>query len=377
MRTLNEQIQRVKDALVTCYNAIKRKGGTIPEAGERTLLNMPAAVLSIPQTHGVMTELNVISNGEYLPSDYDADGFSKVTAEFDTSSLPKVKVSAFKVTNACINEDGVWEGEQFIDTSECNSMDSSFEGTPLKRLNASNWNTSKVSVTRTMFNICKSLEYIDATGWDISNITTNRLTGMSRTFSQCVALKEIKGIENWIISSEKTINYEGLFSYCRHLEKLDLSKWNIRPLTTSDMFIEIPLETVDVSNFIMDDCISIYAMFSNSKIKAVDLTKWNLPNCTNTRGAFYECKLLESIIGNRTIKEVLNNDISCMSGLKISSDMFSKTTLLDRASLRALINGLADLTGQTAQTLTLGATLMAKLTEEDIAIATNKNWTLS
>lgn len=84
MRTLNEQIQRVKDALVTCYNAIKRKGGTIPEAGERTLLNMPAAVLSIPQTHGVMTELNVTANGEYLPSDYDADGFSKVTAEFDS-----------------------------------------------------------------------------------------------------------------------------------------------------------------------------------------------------------------------------------------------------------------------------------------------------
>ena len=33
MRTLNEQIQRLRDALVTCFNAIKRKGGTIPEAG--------------------------------------------------------------------------------------------------------------------------------------------------------------------------------------------------------------------------------------------------------------------------------------------------------------------------------------------------------
>jgi hypothetical protein len=49
---------------------------------------------------------------------------------------------------------------------------------------------------------------------------------------------------------------------------------------------------------------------------------------------------------------------------------------LNRASLRAVINGLADLTGQTAQTLTLGATLMAKLTEEDIAIAVSKNWSI-
>lgn len=84
MRTLNEQIQRLKDALVTCYNAIKRKGGTIPEAGERTLLNMPAAVLSIPQTHGVMGDLVAAENNrEYLPADYGVDGFSKVTTKIE------------------------------------------------------------------------------------------------------------------------------------------------------------------------------------------------------------------------------------------------------------------------------------------------------
>ena len=84
MRTLNEQIQRLRDALVTCYNAIKRKGGTIPEAGERTLLNMPAAVLSIPQIHGVMGDLVAAENNrEYLPADYGVDGFSKVTTKIE------------------------------------------------------------------------------------------------------------------------------------------------------------------------------------------------------------------------------------------------------------------------------------------------------
>ena len=52
-------------------------------------------------------------------------------------------------------------------------------------------------------------------------------------------------------------------------------------------------------------------------------------------------------------------------------------TQVDRASLRALINGLADRTGQSTLILTLGATLIAKLTEDDIAIATNKNWTIA
>ena len=87
------------------------------------------------------------------------------------------------------------------------------------------------------------------------------------------------------------------------------------------------------------------------------------------------CGALTSLIANRTIEEVISNNIGALNGLKISISL-THIINLDRASLRAVINGLADLTGQTAQTLTLGATLMAKLTEEDIAIATNKNWTI-
>jgi hypothetical protein len=84
---------------------------------------------------------------------------------------------------------------------------------------------------------------------------------------------------------------------------------------------------------------------------------------------------VESLIGDKTIDDVLSNNIGFLNNLKISLSL--DTTRLERASLRAVINGLADLTGQTAQTLILGATLIAKLTEEDIAIATNKNWTIA
>jgi hypothetical protein len=90
MRTLNEQIQRLRDTLVDCYNTIKRKGGTIPEVGERNMTNLPDAVRSIPQEHTELTELTITANGEYLPEE-GVDGFSKVTANFDTSSM-KAKV---------------------------------------------------------------------------------------------------------------------------------------------------------------------------------------------------------------------------------------------------------------------------------------------
>ena len=61
--------------------------------------------------------------------------------------------------------------------------------------------------------------------------------------------------------------------------------------------------------------------------------------------------------------------------LKKSLQIHNTKEPLDRASLRALINGLAEV--ETTQTITLGAALRAKLTEEDIAIATAKNWTIA
>ena len=46
-------------------------------------------------------------------------------------------------------------------------------------------------------------------------------------------------------------------------------------------------------------------------------------------------------------------------------------------SMVAMFGNLKDLTNETAKTFTLGATNLAKLTDEQKAIATNKNWTLA
>ena len=49
---------------------------------------------------------------------------------------------------------------------------------------------------------------------------------------------------------------------------------------------------------------------------------------------------------------------------------------LDTDTIQSIIDGLADLTGGTAQTLTLHSTVGAKLTDEQKATITAKNWTL-
>lgn len=48
-----------------------------------------------------------------------------------------------------------------------------------------------------------------------------------------------------------------------------------------------------------------------------------------------------------------------------------------REALVEIIGNLRDMTGTTAKTLTMGATNLARLTEDDIAVATDKNWTVA
>ena len=56
---------------------------------------------------------------------------------------------------------------------------------------------------------------------------------------------------------------------------------------------------------------------------------------------------------------------------------FAKSPLLSDASIQSIIDGLANLSGQTTQTLTLHADVGAKLTEAQKESARLKNWTLA
>ena len=55
---------------------------------------------------------------------------------------------------------------------------------------------------------------------------------------------------------------------------------------------------------------------------------------------------------------------------------FRQSAKLTTESVQSIIDGLADLTGSSAQTLTLHATVGAKLTDEQKATITAKNWAL-
>lgn len=344
MRTLNEQIQRLRDALVTCYNAIKRKGGAIPEEGLRNMSNLPAAVLSIPQTHGVLTELEVTANGEYLPEE-GVDGFSKVTARFDTSSLPKPKVSSLSVNNDCVDENGHWDGRG-VDVSNVTLLNQVFyNNANLKSVDIKEWDVSNVTSLGSMFMRCRLLESVDLSGWNTSKITI-----VGSLFQDCNALKSVN-LDGWDVSSLTTIAQ--LFQNCFALEKIDLHDWVTNKITSL-----------------------YYLFYSCSKLKWLDITGWDVSSVTNCNGFISESRAIETFVGDRTIEDVISNNITCLGGLKVNLFLGQQRNL-NRASLRAIINGLADLTGQSTQTLEMQPVNVAKLTEEDIAVATNKNWTIA
>lgn len=155
------------------------------------------------------------------------------------------------------------------------------------------------------------------------------------------------------------------------------------------------------------------AFYNARKIKSLDLSNLtgssinmtNIAYTTSVKGAFYTVTLPRAKVNlsgafRYTNLATLNAEGSDWSGSSNFTNTFynisttlkditgtitgisqslslSSSSALTRDSLLVLINGLKDLTGQTGKTLTLHATAKARLTADDIAIATAKNWTVS
>lgn len=143
-----------------------------------------------------------------------------------------------------------------------------------------------------------------------------------------------------IISENKTnnsANYVNAFRSVPTLEKLDITEHEAKPNALN------------------------WAFLGDINLKSI-LGKWDLSECAECTLWLSSCSKLENI-------EFASNTI------KISIS-FVWCPLLTDKSIQSIIDGLADLTGGTAQTLTLHSTVGASLTDEQKAVITAKNWTL-
>lgn len=136
--------------------------------------------------------------------------------------------------------------------------------------------------------------------------------------------------------------------------------------------IVFPGTVTSLGNYCMQFCAIESLVFSHGITKLstdcnrnCDKLKYVfLPNTlTGHQGSFYGCMNLEYV----TLETGYNGN-----GLNLSySTKYSHDTIL------GWFNALYDRTGLTTNTLTIGSTNLAKMTAEEIAIATAKNWTLA
>ena len=117
--------------------------------------------------------------------------------------------------------------------------------------------------------------------------------------------------------------------------------------------------------------------------KVVTIPELDAGNVTNARTIFNNCKALTNFGGLLNIGKAFTTTIANNSAYKLS---LAYSNNLTHESLMNVINKLYDLNltynvagGGTlyTQTLNLGPTNIAKLTPEELAIATNKGWTVS
>ena len=268
-------------------------------------------------------EITITQNGEseIIPDEGYALSKVTVTTNFDGNTL-KTLLDATKSCYYLFYKYRGVSAEELIggdDTSEVTTMYCMF-------LECSNltsipfMNTSKVTNMQYIFRNCSNLTTIPL-------LDTSNVTNIENIFTGCKKLKTIP-----LLNTSNVTNMSSMFNYCSELTTIPL-------LDTSN---------VTSMNNMFNGCSNL------TTIPQLDTSK-----VTSMNSTFISCSNLKSIL---------------MTGMKVNFNI-SASTKFEREDLVIILNNLATVT--TTRTLTMGTTNLAKLTEEDIKIATDKGWTLA
>lgn len=200
-----------------------------------------------------------------------------------------------------------------------------------------NWDSSQTDYS-SKFNTDTNLKYMPLV--DVSNGTS-----FYHMFYSCSILENVPQLD-----TSNGTNFQGMFNNCSKLTtipQLDTSKG----ITFNNMFSSCSALTT-IPQLVFSKSVSVYNMFSG-------------------------CSALTTVGGFLNLGQAyLTTQSANFSNytLKLNS-----CTLLTHDSLMNVINNLYDIAtkGCNAQTLYLGSTNLAKLTAEEIAIATNRGWSVS
>ena len=214
------------------------------------------------------------------------------------------------------------------------------------------------------------------------------IRNMLETFKNCSKLKmiDLSDFEGTYQSISEG-GFCGTFESCSSLETVVLPKFDsYKSIIQADkMFYGCSsLKYINFNGYNGSGTINMQLMFGNcSSLVSLDLSNWDTSKTTSMHRMFEGCSSLTEIpaldLSNVTTMLYMFDGCTSLTaihctGMKVSFDI-SASTLFTREALLEIINNCATVT--ITQTLTIGEENLAKLTDEDKLIATNKGWTLA
>ena len=185
----------------------------------------------------------------------------------------------------------------------------------------------------------------------ISYSDTSNVTTMSSMFEECSNLTTVPQL-----NTSNVKDMIGMFRFCSKLTSIpELDTSNV---TSMKYMFQSCFKLTNAPQLNTSNVKDMSYMFQNCS-KLITIPQLDVSNVTNMNNMFGGCSSLKSIL---------------MTGMKISFNI-SASTQFDESDLVTILNNLATVTS--TKTLTMGSTNLAKLTDDEKAIATNKGWTLA
>ena len=307
--------------------------------------------VNVPTTTFSTEELSVTANGTYTPT---TDGYSKVTVAVPIPE-PNLQAKILEITangTQTISADNGYDGLQSVSittnvsggtTSDKIKM---IDGMKLNNnryvIDYARFDTSELTdfrymLANTNFELLPYRASIDLSTWD-----TSSATNMCNLFYNCSGVNSIIGLENWKTNNVELM--ENTFNSCTRITTLDLSNWNVSNVTAfSSMFYR-----------------ALY-------LKTLNLSGWNMSKATRYNSyVFNGCTSLNNLNMDGAILPKSNLRDFGLDSCPLTVD-----------SIVSVLNALPQLSSSESFTCTIGADNLAKLTDEQKAIATGKGWTLS
>ena len=186
-------------------------------------------------------------------------------------------------------------------------------------------------------------------------------TNASAMFKGCSSLTTIIGLDTWNMSGCTTCY--SMFNGTSNLTTLPGSEtWVLSSCqNTQGMFGNSGITSLNVTNWDMSKCRAMYINYHNKKnnlSEIIGMENWNVSTCTDFREFLNHCISLSEF----EIFSPINYNIS-FNLCPLTVDTLVK-----------ILNALGEVSE--TQTLKIGEANLAKLTDEQIAIATNKGWSV-